>query len=202
MENLSKTRVRPYIICHMLSSVDGKIDGASLKGLTADGEYEATGAQLDGDAWICGRTTMQQHFADPEPFIPSSRTSADPQPCMSLGVPSPTLLQLTRSGSFDGQAMTSTVTTLFAWFPSKLRQITLRCCSEQAFPMLFRARARLILSRPFTCFPSTSVSADCCSKAAATSMELFSKLGSSTKLVSSSRLGSMDVTRLLLCSMA
>jgi 2,5-diamino-6-(ribosylamino)-4(3H)-pyrimidinone 5'-phosphate reductase len=56
--------VRPHIICHMLSAIDGKIDGASLKGLTPAGEYEATGAQLNGDAWICGRTTMQ-HFAGP-----------------------------------------------------------------------------------------------------------------------------------------
>jgi riboflavin biosynthesis pyrimidine reductase len=64
----------------MLSSVDGKIDGASLKGLTPAGEYEITGAQLNGDAWICGRTTMQQHFADPEPFVPSSPSPAGPQP--------------------------------------------------------------------------------------------------------------------------
>src|SRR3954447_22971549 len=64
----------------MLSSVDGKIDGASLQGLTPAGEYEATGAQLNGDAWICGRTTMQQHFADPEPFVPTSPAPAGPQP--------------------------------------------------------------------------------------------------------------------------
>ena len=60
--------MRPYIICHMLSSADGKIDGAALRGLTPAGEYEATGAQLNGEAWICGRTTMQQHFAGPEPL--------------------------------------------------------------------------------------------------------------------------------------
>ena len=64
----------------MLSSVDGKTDGASLQGLTAAGEYEATGAQLNGDAWICGRTTMQQHFADPEPFVPTSYNPAGSQP--------------------------------------------------------------------------------------------------------------------------
>src|SRR4051812_17271759 len=64
----------------MLSSVDGKIDGASLKGLTPAGEYEATAAQLNGDAWICGRTTMQQHFADSEPFVAASLTPAGPQP--------------------------------------------------------------------------------------------------------------------------
>lgn len=72
--------MKPYIICHMLSSLDGKIDGASLKGLTPAGEYETTGAALNGDAWICGRTTMQQHFADPEPFFPSSPRPAGPQP--------------------------------------------------------------------------------------------------------------------------
>jgi 2,5-diamino-6-(ribosylamino)-4(3H)-pyrimidinone 5'-phosphate reductase len=72
--------VRPYIICHMLSSVDGKIDGASLKGLTPAGEYEITGAELNGDAWICGRTTMQQHFADPEPFVMTSADPAGPRP--------------------------------------------------------------------------------------------------------------------------
>ena len=64
----------------MLSSIDGKIDGASLQGLTAPGEYEATGEQLKGDAWICGRTTMQRHFADPEPFVADSQTPAGPQP--------------------------------------------------------------------------------------------------------------------------
>ena len=72
--------MKPYIICHMLSSIDGRIDGASLKGLTPSGEYEATGAQLNGDAWICGRTTMQQHFAEPQPFGAASDIPAGPQP--------------------------------------------------------------------------------------------------------------------------
>jgi riboflavin biosynthesis pyrimidine reductase len=64
----------------MLSSIDGKIDGTSLKGLTTAGEYEATGDLLNGDAWICGRTTMQQHFADSEPFTATSSMPAGPQP--------------------------------------------------------------------------------------------------------------------------
>jgi 2,5-diamino-6-(ribosylamino)-4(3H)-pyrimidinone 5'-phosphate reductase len=72
--------VKPYIICHMLSSIDGRIDGASLKELTPADEYEATGAQLNGDAWICGRRTMQQHFAEPEPFAAASHIAAGPQP--------------------------------------------------------------------------------------------------------------------------
>jgi 2,5-diamino-6-(ribosylamino)-4(3H)-pyrimidinone 5'-phosphate reductase len=72
--------MKPYIICHMLSSVDGKIDGNALDAVLAEGEYEATGAKLEGDAWICGRTTMQQHLAEDEPFVSVSNTPAGPQP--------------------------------------------------------------------------------------------------------------------------
>jgi len=72
--------MKPYIICHMLSSVDGKIDGNALDAVIREGEYEATGAKLEGDAWICGRTTMQQHFAEDEPFVSASNTPAGPQP--------------------------------------------------------------------------------------------------------------------------
>ena len=72
--------MRPYIICHMVSSVDGKIDGAALNSVMADGEYEATGPKLKGDAWICGRTTMQQHFAQKNPFVSVSKKPAEPRP--------------------------------------------------------------------------------------------------------------------------
>jgi riboflavin biosynthesis pyrimidine reductase len=64
----------------MLSSIDGKIDGAALKAVTRNGEYEATGAELRGDAWICGRTTMKQHFAEYHQFVSASNTPAGPQP--------------------------------------------------------------------------------------------------------------------------
>jgi riboflavin biosynthesis pyrimidine reductase len=64
----------------MLSSLDGKIDGAALQSVTNRGEYEAVGAMLHGDAWICGRTTMQQHFAEGEPFVSTSNSPAGPQP--------------------------------------------------------------------------------------------------------------------------
>jgi riboflavin biosynthesis pyrimidine reductase len=72
--------MKPYIICHMLSSVDGKIDGAALGAVTGKGEYEATGAKLNGDAWICGRTTMQQPFAEDEPLVSATNTPAGPRP--------------------------------------------------------------------------------------------------------------------------
>src|SRR5512140_2153610 len=72
--------MKPYIICHMASSVDGKIDGSALSSVMAEGEYEATGAKLKGDAWICGRTTMQQHFAEKKPFVSKSKKQAGPRP--------------------------------------------------------------------------------------------------------------------------
>src|ERR1700686_4672377 len=64
----------------MLSSVDGKIDGAALGAVMDRAECEATAAKLNGDAWICGRTTMQQPFAEDEPFVSASNTPAGPRP--------------------------------------------------------------------------------------------------------------------------
>lgn len=54
---------RPYVICHMMASIDGRIDSAVTSVANA-GEYEATGQALEADAWVCGRKTMEQHFAD------------------------------------------------------------------------------------------------------------------------------------------
>jgi 2,5-diamino-6-(ribosylamino)-4(3H)-pyrimidinone 5'-phosphate reductase len=71
--------MRPHVICHMLSSVDGRIDGAALDAVISEGEYEATGEKLGGDAWICGRTTMEQHFAEGL-FASVSNRPAGPQP--------------------------------------------------------------------------------------------------------------------------
>ena len=72
--------MRPYIICHMLSSIDGRIQGDVLANVTVDGEYERTGSALNGDAWICGRTTMQMHFADKKRFVPRRQTPAGRRP--------------------------------------------------------------------------------------------------------------------------
>lgn len=71
---------RPYIICHMASSIDGKIDGSALRNIMRAGEYEALHSKLGGNAWICGRTTMQQHFAEGETFVSKTNTPAGPQP--------------------------------------------------------------------------------------------------------------------------
>ena len=53
---------RPYVVCHMVPSVDGRIvtSGWPLpRGLLS--EYERTAATLDGDAWIIGRVSMEPY---------------------------------------------------------------------------------------------------------------------------------------------
>jgi riboflavin biosynthesis pyrimidine reductase len=64
----------------MLSAIDGRIDGAALRGLVKGTEYEETGAQLGGDAWVCGRVTMEQHFAEKGRFESKGGNLAGSQP--------------------------------------------------------------------------------------------------------------------------
>jgi 2,5-diamino-6-(ribosylamino)-4(3H)-pyrimidinone 5'-phosphate reductase len=55
---------RPRVICHMLASLDGRIltDGWPLS-KEGSREYERVHESYAPDAWICGRVTMEQHFA-------------------------------------------------------------------------------------------------------------------------------------------
>lgn len=56
---------RPYIICHMTTSIDGKVTGGFL---LSDGckdaieEYYEINRQLKCDGFICGRVTMEGSF--------------------------------------------------------------------------------------------------------------------------------------------
>lgn len=53
----------PRVICHMMASVDGRIDvtGWPLSS-AARKHYEQVHASYDADGWLCGRITME-HFA-------------------------------------------------------------------------------------------------------------------------------------------
>lgn len=59
---------RPRVICHMMSSIDGRIVTTNWPDM-GDGrkEYERIHAKYDADAWMCGRVTM-------EPFAGGVRT--------------------------------------------------------------------------------------------------------------------------------
>lgn len=55
--------MKPYVICHMMSSIDGHAltDGWERPFKKAAGDtYEALAKTFDFDTWICGRVTMQE----------------------------------------------------------------------------------------------------------------------------------------------
>ena len=61
---MSRMQGRPRVICHMMASVDGRIvsDGWPLSA-EEQRQYEEVHATYDPDGWLCGRVTMEQHFA-------------------------------------------------------------------------------------------------------------------------------------------
>lgn len=51
--------MKPHVICHMVSSVDGRIVADRWPGMDSlTKAYEQTAAKLNGDAWIIGRVSM------------------------------------------------------------------------------------------------------------------------------------------------
>ncbi|RYY14465.1 MAG: deaminase [Cytophagaceae bacterium] len=57
------TLQKPRVICHMLTSLDGRIIvqrwGQDVPGRA---EYETTAATFESQAWLCGRVTMEKDF--------------------------------------------------------------------------------------------------------------------------------------------
>ena len=64
---------KPYVVCHMLMSMDGRIvtTGWNLSP-AGRAEYEATAAIYQANAWICGRVTMAAFAQGPAPVPPSA----------------------------------------------------------------------------------------------------------------------------------
>ena len=52
---------RPYVICHMLPSIDGRIVLRDWPVPNATREYERTAATFDADGWIIGRISMEPY---------------------------------------------------------------------------------------------------------------------------------------------
>ncbi|MGN0358724.1 MAG: dihydrofolate reductase family protein [Candidatus Fimousia sp.] len=63
---------RPYITCHMMVSLDGKIIGDYMVTEVAEkinSEYERIHDEFQADAWMCGRVTMDDNvtfYEEPE----------------------------------------------------------------------------------------------------------------------------------------
>jgi len=68
--------MKPYVMCHMLCSVDGRILSHRWrpKGNVPDGLFERLHDKLGGGSWLCGRVTAQE-FAKvkgPDAYYPPS----------------------------------------------------------------------------------------------------------------------------------
>ena len=60
--------IKPYIICHMMTSVDGRIDCAMTEHLPGVQEYYDTLDALDAPTRISGRVTAELEMALPGKF--------------------------------------------------------------------------------------------------------------------------------------
>ena len=66
---------RPYIICHMFGSVDGKIK-QTIWGLKDHHKYfEEPAALIPADAWLVGRVTMQEFSSKKNHVLPKGRAN-------------------------------------------------------------------------------------------------------------------------------
>jgi riboflavin biosynthesis pyrimidine reductase len=64
----------PYVICHMLGSVDGRIK-QNIWGFKDHHKYfEETASKIKADAWLVGRVTMQEFSSKKTPPKSNSRT--------------------------------------------------------------------------------------------------------------------------------
>lgn len=61
-------QMKPYIICHMMSSVDGRIDCAMTAEIEKTDVYYQALDRLKLDAVLEGRVSRQMHYALPETF--------------------------------------------------------------------------------------------------------------------------------------
>lgn len=65
---------RPYVICHMMASIDGRIDCAMTEQIGGNEYYEAL-EMLCIDTTIEGKTTAVNHYAEKELFMPKDTTA-------------------------------------------------------------------------------------------------------------------------------
>ena len=69
--------MKPFIISHMMESVDGRIDCAMTEQIEPSNVYYDALNQLNCPTTLEGRVTMQIHFAEPEPFVVKNSTPID-----------------------------------------------------------------------------------------------------------------------------
>lgn len=69
-----RTTNRPYVICHMVPSIDGRIVLRDWNVAGLSREYEKTAAMFEADAWIIGRISMEAYAGKAR--VPARRNGA------------------------------------------------------------------------------------------------------------------------------
>mgnify|MGYP001052389887 CR=1 FL=1 len=72
---------RPYTICHILSSLNGKISGPFMGDggvLTAASEYGRLRQEMKGNAWLYGTTTTKEFTGHKTPELPGEDSFVPP----------------------------------------------------------------------------------------------------------------------------
>ena len=109
---------KPYLICHMLASLDGRIDCDMTEQICGNEYYEAL-EELNCPSMINGKTTAIMHYADKGTFLPKSHQSIDKE----------TIYQATLSNNYH--IITDTKGTLL-WANNHIESKALICLvSEQ-----------------------------------------------------------------------
>ena len=104
--------MRPYNICHMIASVDGRIDCDMTEQIEGGNEYYEALEALECPSMLMGRVTMQMHYALPEPFVANDNTpigheafhAARKASAYCIGIDTRGKLQWGEA-EFDGQAL-------------------------------------------------------------------------------------------------
>ncbi len=66
--------MKPYVLCHMVCSVDGRIWGSRWRPKVniVPNLFERLHDQMGGGSWLCGRVTAQEFAKGKEPHYPDT----------------------------------------------------------------------------------------------------------------------------------
>jgi riboflavin biosynthesis pyrimidine reductase len=64
---------KPFIVCHMMASIDGRIDCDMTEQIGSDGYYEAL-SSFNCPVTVEGKLTAVKHYAEKAPFQPKDNT--------------------------------------------------------------------------------------------------------------------------------
>lgn len=67
--------MKPYIICHMMASIDGRIDCAMTSKIRGTEEYYKTLSELKAPTTVSGRITATLEMAEQGFFVPKDKTA-------------------------------------------------------------------------------------------------------------------------------